>query len=371
MKKGHVNLCLKTCKKTLSRQRAEINYLRQFVRQFPFHLSYRRMPSQEEKEQLIAFIKSYQNLPMTRKLALISLSKSRFYCWINKKLNSGCLGDYSSCPKRNSKRITFQEVQDIRALIEREDLNDMSLTSLYWYGRRKRLIHISISTWFKYIRRFNMLEGTEPRKWCRPDKKGIKAIRPNEIWHIDVTQIKLLDRSKVYVQVILDNYSRYIVAWKLFTKVNGLGTRSLIQEAKEKVNIDNGCILVSDGGTENINHVVKACLNGSKLNHEIAQVDIDYSNSMVEAFFRSLKQYSVYKNQYENYEYAKVGIERYIANYNEKIPRHVFGGITPLEKYKNMICVSQFKLELLKGSVLKRSERQTLNRNSCLVSCGA
>jgi putative transposase len=371
MKKGHVALCPKTCNKSLSRQRAEINFLRQFVQQFPFHLSYRRMPSQEEKEQLIAFIKAYQKLPMTRKLALISLSKSRFYSWVNKKVNLGCLNDYSSCPKRNSKRITFQEVQDIRALVEREDLNDMSLTSLYWYGRRKKLIHISISTWFKYIRRFGMLEGTEPRKWSRPDKKGIKAIRPNEIWHIDVTQIKLPDRSKVYVQVILDNYSRYIVAWKVFTKVTGLGTRSLIEEAKQKTNIEKRCRLVSDGGTENINYVVKACLNGSKLNHEIAQVDIDYSNSMVEAFFRSLKQYSVYKNQYDNFEYTKLGIERYIANYNEKIPRHVLGGITPLEKYRNMICISQFKGELIKGSALKRAERLLVNRNNCLVTCGA
>lgn len=51
------------------------------------------------------------------------------------------------------------------------------------------------------------------------DKVGIRAARVNEIWHIDVTTVVLADKSKVYIQAILDNYSRYVLAWHVSQKL--------------------------------------------------------------------------------------------------------------------------------------------------------
>jgi len=46
-------------------------------------------------------------------------------------------------------------------------------------------------------------------------KQGVRATKPNEYWHIDVTIIKLLDGTKVYLHAVIDNLSRRILAWKV------------------------------------------------------------------------------------------------------------------------------------------------------------
>jgi transposase InsO family protein len=41
------------------------------------------------------------------------------------------------------------------------------------------------------------------------------ATRPDEYWHVDVTVIKLLDGTKVYLHGVIDNLTRRILAWKV------------------------------------------------------------------------------------------------------------------------------------------------------------
>jgi putative transposase len=41
---------------------------------------------------------------------------------------------------------------------------------------------------------------------------GIRADAPNELWHIDVTIIKLIDGTKAYLHAVIDNFSRRILA---------------------------------------------------------------------------------------------------------------------------------------------------------------
>ncbi|MBT7609532.1 MAG: DDE-type integrase/transposase/recombinase, partial [Bacteriovoracaceae bacterium] len=43
---------------------------------------------------------------------------------------------------------------------------------------------------------------------------GITKYHPNQLWHIDVTEIKVGINKKFYLQVVIDNYSRYILAYR-------------------------------------------------------------------------------------------------------------------------------------------------------------
>jgi transposase-like protein len=44
---------------------------------------------------------------------------------------------------------------------------------------------------------------------------GIRASRPNEIWHVDTTIIRLLNGTKAYLHAVIDNYSRKIQSWTI------------------------------------------------------------------------------------------------------------------------------------------------------------
>ena len=44
--------------------------------------------------------------------------------------------------------------------------------------------------------------------------KGIRASKPHELWHIDVTQVKTKSFQKLYLQLVVDNYSRAIIRFR-------------------------------------------------------------------------------------------------------------------------------------------------------------
>ena len=46
-------------------------------------------------------------------------------------------------------------------------------------------------------------------------REGIRAARPDEIWHIDTTIVCLLDGTRAYLHAVIDNYSRRILSWRL------------------------------------------------------------------------------------------------------------------------------------------------------------
>ncbi len=98
--------------------------------------------------------------------------------------------------------------------------------------------------------------------------------------------MKFIDGTKIYIQAIIDNFSRYIVAHQVFTEVSGENTKELISKATKNKSVQE---LISDAGVENINKDVQEFSITNNIHQIIAQIDIEQSNSMIEAFFRSLK----------------------------------------------------------------------------------
>jgi transposase InsO family protein len=87
-------------------------------------------------------------------------------------------------------------------------------------GTRARLaqrlgkVFASPTTWYRFVRQFQWRRRRRRVPPAKP-KIGIRALRPNEIWHVDTTLIRLLDGSRVYLHAVIDNFSRRIVAWKV------------------------------------------------------------------------------------------------------------------------------------------------------------
>jgi putative transposase len=54
---------------------------------------------------------------------------------------------------------------------------------------------------------------------------------PGELLHLDVTIIKLLDGTRMYLHAIIDNYSRQILSWTLETRLGSGATCRVLREA--------------------------------------------------------------------------------------------------------------------------------------------
>jgi transposase InsO family protein len=125
----------------------------------------------------------------------------------------------------------------------------------------------------------------------------VRANRPNEIWHVDISIVKLLDGTRVYLQAVMDNFSRKVLAHRVTDKYDPIATATLLEDAAHCLssatdNIPQPAPTVSlycDGGVENFNEAVDQVLSRSQIVRVQAQIDVQFSNSMIEAFWRSTK----------------------------------------------------------------------------------
>ena len=68
-------------------------------------------------------------------------------------------------------------------------------------------------------------------KYIRPYLlKGLKIIRPNQVWGIDITYIPMAN-GFMYLTAIIDLYSRYIVGWDVFNSLNAENTLEVLKQA--------------------------------------------------------------------------------------------------------------------------------------------
>ena len=148
----------------------------------------------------------------------------------------------------------------------------MSVRALALHAQRLGRVFVSAGTWLRFIRE---------RGWRRPrtrvhpasPKQGVRATKPNEYWHIDVTIIKLLDGTKVYLHAVIDNLSRRILAWKFALRLEPQNTCAVLVEAgKALPPEEDPATVVADSGVENVNGAVDALLGLGRLRRVLAQV---------------------------------------------------------------------------------------------------
>ena len=178
--------------------------------------------------------------------------------------------------------------------------------------------------------------------------------------------IKLLDGTRTFLHAIIDNYSRRILSWTLESCLgSGATCRVLREAAMEIAGKVEGSLLVSDAGSENVNRNVDDELEGIDLERVLAQIDVTYSNSMIEAFWRSLKHSWLYLHGLETESELRRLIAFYVDAHNEVMPHSAFEGHTPNEVFFGTGDAVVAKLAA--DRVHAQAERMARNRS---VGCG-
>ena len=108
-------------------------------------------------------------------------------------------------------------------------------------------------------------------------------------------------------------------------------------------------------------------LSGANRERVLAQIDVTYSNSMIEAFWRSLKNAWLYLHGLESESGLRRLIAFYVQAHNEVMPHSAFGGQTPDEGYLG--TGSAIAAELAIGRARAREARMDQNRQARCGGC--
>jgi len=157
------------------------------------------------------------------------------------------------------------------------------------------------------------------------------AYAPNEVWTWDITKLPLMHRG-VYLSlyVVLDLFSRFVVAWMLSKKENSALAQQLMNEAVDRYEItpgqltlhqDRGSPMTANGYLENLNDLD---ITGS---HSRPRVSND--NPFSESQFKTQKYQPDYPGRFESLPHARKWCESYFQWYNTEHHHSGLSGFTP------------------------------------------
>jgi putative transposase len=342
----------------LNYQKALTHLLVETRKLHPFAFDKKKVKAKAVKKQIISLLnESKELIPLNVALATIGLSPSTYYRWLS--VFQKCELEGESCKKRKKNQLTVNEVKIMKHYVTSKKFSHIPIASLYLLAQRQDRLFCSLDTWYKYIQLFEW-RRPKNKKFYKKDKIGLRASEPNQIWHIDVSQILFIGGRVFYFQAIIDNFSRYILAWSLNKEISAEHTVGLIKKAN-KTAIDllspkYSATLVSDGGSENTANIVAECIASVNMKRLIARQDIQFSNSMIEALFKSFKSNYFHYQKVRSEKDILRKIEFYVEQSNKVIPRQFLKGATPFETYTK--AWGDQEVDLLKMKRLQAREKR-------------
>ena len=258
----------------------------------------------------------------------------------------------------------------MKELVTSEEYRHVSTSVLAILAQRLGKLFAAPSTWCRYVR---ALRWRRPRQRVHPRKptEGIRADKPDGLWHVDTSVLRLLDGTRVYLRAIVDNFSRKVLScWAGETFDAGANAKLLAKaaEAKDRPGADEKpqSVMV-DGGIENFNEAVDKLVNQGLLERIHAQTDVAESNSMIERFWLSAKWGYLFLNRLDSIEVVRRHVEFFVTEYNTVLPHSALDGRTPDEVYYGKAV--ELPEQLKEARVKAREERIEANRSRSCMDC--
>ena len=292
------------------------------------------------KDQLVEAIQRLQPFISTEKCAkLMGISSSTIRSWIT-SIRVRCSGSLLNiCRKVHPNQLLPAETKTMERLLKNDQFKYWPLVSVYYHALHNKLVAMSLSTWYKYAALLN-INRLKPKS-IKHYGESIRATRPNQYWHADVTQYKTKDGALNYIYLVVDNFSKMILSWAVDTRLSGQIRANTFRDAfttalRHHPVIEEGINLVVDGGSENNNATVDefiASISETAFRKIRALRDVSFSNSQAEAVNRIIK--TAYLNQMEIADPAGLNntLSEIIHDYCSLRPHGSINGLIPFDRY--------------------------------------
>ena len=167
-----------------------------------------------EKAEIIELVEQ-SHLPAKRTLDKLGIPRATFYRWYDRYRDGGpeALADHRSRPDRVWNRIPDDvRGQIIDLALEVPELSPRELAVRFTDERKYFVSEASV---YRLLKAHDLI--TSPAyvviKAANEFKDKTTAI--NQLWQTDFTYLKITGWGWYYLSTVLDDFSRYIVAWRL------------------------------------------------------------------------------------------------------------------------------------------------------------
>ncbi len=272
-----------------------------------------------------SIVNQVESQPRRKRQALAELGvpRSSYYRWRQPKPESR---------RRPWNRITPNEERRILSVArESPELSSRQLSA--WITDNEGFA-ISESTVYRILRREGLVKRQEVQ--LTADKEyHTKTTRPHHMWATDASYFRVVGWGYYYLVTVMDDYSRFILAWKLQKDMSADSLIEVVQEAVDatgmtEVPVEDRTKLLSDNGAGYVSRAFRDYLHLVGIGHILAAPFHPQTNGKVERYQQSLKR-EVNQMPYELPSQLEKAIADFVDYYNYRRYHKALGDVTPAD----------------------------------------
>lgn len=261
---------------------------------------------------------------------VLEVSERTIYRWKRDYIK---LGPSSLITKsKRPGRIPNKTPLEVEELIVKSKLSNPSYgcRRLYWWLKDNCGVEISYRTIQRILKRRGIALRIKPKN---THLKRFERKHANSLWQFDVFEFRIKGIGRVYLFAIIDDYSRYCVACKLFEDKEAIN--SLITLAGAIRLYGKPKQLLTDNGGEVTEAIFENYLKKKKIKHIKCRPYTPQSKGKVEAFWKIVYKELIAKVWFISIQHAQKEIRKFIKNYNFKRRHGGIGWQPPASRYFN------------------------------------
>ena len=311
-----------------------------------------------EKLEIIRTVEA-SHLPTKRTLAMIGIPSSTYYEWYARWGEGGvdALVDRSPRPKSVWNRIPDEIRSDVvEFALEHEDLTPRELAVKY---TDEKQYFVSESSVYRILKAADLITAPAHVVIRAADEFHDKTTRPNELWQTDFTYLKVIGWGWYYLSTILDDHSRYIVAWKLCTTMKAEDVTDTLELALEASGCDQATVvhkprLLSDNGSSYVAGDLADFLDDKGMDHVRGAPHHPQTQGKIERWHQTMKNRVLLENYYLPGDLERQ-IEAFVEHYNNHRYHESLGNLTPADVYHGRGAqILSMREEIKKQTIRKR-----------------
>ncbi len=314
-----------------------------------------------EKLEIIRVVEQ-SHLPVRRTLAQIGVPPATFYRWYDLYQTGGpeALEDRSPRPKRVWNRIP----DDVRERIVQLALDEPELSprELAVQFTDTESYFVSEASVYRLLKAHDLITSPAFIVIKAADEFKDKTTAPNQLWQTDFTYLKVIGWGWFYLSTILDDYSRFIVSWKLCTTMKAGDVTDTLELALQASGCDQATVvhkprLLSDNGSSYISGDLAEWLDDQSMEHVRGAPYHPQTQGKIERWHQTLKNRILLENYYLPGD-LEAQVDAFVAYYNHRRYHESLANLTPADVYFGRGQTILIKREKIKRQTIEHRRLQ-------------
>jgi len=279
-----------------------------------------------ERKEILDLVTA-SSLPIRQALSRLGLAKSTYYRWLRHKDRNQPRPPWNKLSSEEeatvlAKAIDWPELSPRQLALKITDTNG-------WY--------ISESTVYRLLKRQGLIKPAQTKGFKASKEYHHKTKRPNELWATDCSYLKVTGWGYYYLVTVMDDYSRFILAWQVKTDMAADSLIDVAQEAVDRtgmteVPVEDRTCLLSDNGAGYLSRKFNEYLALVGIKHITCAPYHPQTNGKIERYHFSIKQ-KLNLAPYDTPSELEREINSFVRYYNYYRYHEALKNVTPFDVY--------------------------------------